>query len=316
VTKLESLADKKHAKASAKSSEAGVDSLNEKDGDPSRVFFAQSFGKNIQNGKKGPVADSVPKTLKTDGQDTSSTSPAMTFDSRKVTDGELARKFSANTEDAGKAMMDRKGEADKAAEKELTGSFAKVLKETSGSAKSSDESSITRPLSATDLYGKVADLKTASTASASDKTLPAYVTDQVAKQISKAVKNGDTEIRFHIKPPDMGKVQLSIASTKDGLKIHIMAEHQSTRDMIMSQTSDLKTLLADQGIRLEKIDVGLSGDFGQSLAQARQETDNSGRERKNKEKPAFQIDGIAENSVGTPETVPLRYTRGNLDLVA
>lgn len=174
-----------------------------------------------------------------------------------------------------------------------------------------------KALAGSSVYGKTSEV---TQANASEKNLPAYVTDQVAKQISKAIRNGDSEIKFHIKPPDMGRVELSISHTANGLKISILAEHSNTRDMLMNQASDLKSILADQGIRLEKMDVGMSGDFGgQSMAQARHDSDQSNKGRKQKDKPLFSMDPLSnepkQNAMGNLMAAE-RYTRGKLDLVA
>ncbi len=181
---------------------------------------------------------------------------------------------------------------------------------------SAESNPAVKSLAGTGFYGKTAEMTQAGT---TEKTLPAYVTDQVARQISKAVRNGDSEIRFHIKPPDMGRVELSIATTASGLKISILTEHSATRDMLMNQSTDLRAILADQGIRIEKMDVGLSGNFGQNMAQARHDSDQSGKGRKQKDKPLFTLDPVAEKTRG--DTMATRvaaagYTRGKLDLVA
>jgi len=174
-----------------------------------------------------------------------------------------------------------------------------------------------KALAGSSVYGKTSEV---TQPNVTEKTLPAYVTDQVAKQISKAIRNGESEIKFHIKPPDMGRVELSITHTANGLKISILAEHSTTRDMLMNQASDLKSILADQGIRLEKMDVGMSGDFGgQSMAQARHDSDQSNKGRKQKDKPLFSMDPLSteprENAMNNLMAAG-RYTRGKLDLVA
>jgi flagellar hook-length control protein FliK len=172
-----------------------------------------------------------------------------------------------------------------------------------------------KALSGSDIYGKVSDMKATGSA---EKNLPSYVTDQVARQISKAIKLGESEISFSIRPPEMGRVQLSIENTRDGLRINIVTEQHATRDMILSHTTDLRTLLADQGIRLDKLDVDVSGNFGQSMAQARQEAENSGsgKERKNRDKAAFNLDRTTETVSDEHPARSWRQTRGNLDLVA
>ena len=210
-------------------------------------------------------------------------------------------------------MTASSGEPDGSVEFQLV----KAVKGKTVTAQDSGESShlSVKAMTGAGVYGKTAEM---TQVSPSDKTLPAYVTDQVARQISKAVRNGDSEIRFHIKPPDMGRVELSIASTANGLKISILTEHGATRDMLMNQATDLKTILADQGIRIEKMDVGLSGNFGQSMAQTRHDSDQSGKGRKQKDKALFTMDSISEPRENTLKTMmtAARTTRGRLDLVA
>ncbi|GAB6095885.1 hypothetical protein JCM14469_21380 [Desulfatiferula olefinivorans] len=200
---------------------------------------------------------------------------------------------------------------------EAVPSFEKALKEVP--APSHDNADATpftvKALSGSDLYGKVSDMKAAGP---NEKALPSYVTDQVARQISKAVRLGESEITFSIRPPEMGRVQLSIENTRDGLRINIVTEQHATRDMILSHSTDLRTLLADQGIRLEKLDVDVSGSFGQSMAQARQEAENSGsgKGRRHRGKNDSAPAGITGTVSEDHPVRSWRRTRGNLDLVA
>lgn len=196
--------------------------------------------------------------------------------------------------------------------------FAAVTKEVKPSLSSAKEGPETlvfnaKTMSGTEVYEKIADSKSALP---SEKTLPSYVTEQVTRQIGRAVKMGESEITFHIKPPDLGRVQLSIEHSHEGMKIRIVTEQHATRDMIMSHANDMRTMLADQGIRLDKIDVDVSGNFGQSMAQARQEAGQSGKERKNRDGESFSLDKTAKEETEEPEVRRVKYARGNLDLVA
>ncbi|MBU1168214.1 MAG: flagellar hook-length control protein FliK [Proteobacteria bacterium] len=274
---------------------------------------AQTFGNSIKSVNKIQTADgTAPSSIsESKAQDTTALRfGAPTIKSPQPSSGEKSDSafFSGAKADALKMSA-------KETPKESLPSFEKSLKESTSLPKDGTESPAfaAKSLSGTDIYGRVSDLKASQT---SDKTLPAYVTDQVARQISKAVKLGESEIKFHIRPPDMGRVQLSIENTREGVKISILTEQHTTRDMILSHTTDLKAMLSDQGIRLDKIDVDVSGNFGQSMAQARQNAEHSGKERRNKNQESFSPDNIADENLENPTIRSLRYTKGNLDLVA
>jgi len=101
------------------------------------------------------------------------------------------------------------------------------------------------------------------------KLLPSYMLNQVSRQIVKSVENGNTEIRLQLKPPHLGRLQITIETLNDTLKVNIVTEHHATRDMLMANSTELKTILFDQGIRLEKVEVQLAFNFDQSMSNAK-----------------------------------------------
>lgn len=199
--------------------------------------------------------------------------------------------------------------------KDHTSPFEKAVKEFGTVSKESDEPGGLpgKGVAGSEILQKVASFKSVSL---SEKTLPSYVTEQVARQIANAVRNGESEIKFQITPPELGRLELSIETTKSGLRISILAEQNATRDMLLSNTGDLRTLLSDHGIKLDKIDVDLSGNFGQSMAQARQGADNSGKGRRNRDSSEFRLDNTKGDVADESNKNPVRYRKGNLDLVA
>lgn len=150
----------------------------------------------------------------------------------------------------------------------------------------------------------------------SDKTLPSYVTNQVSMKIANAAKNGETAFKIQIKPPEMGRLQISLDFTNNGLKVGILAEHTATRDMLLSNSSELKSILADQGIRLDKVQVDVSGDFNQSMADARNESGNSGKKQGKREGSESVFEQVvASESAGFTNETYLRTEAGRLSLV-
>ena len=113
------------------------------------------------------------------------------------------------------------------------------------------------------------------------KNLPNYVTNQIGKGIFKAVNNGETELKLQLKPPELGRIVMRIDDAGGGMRVNVMAENHSARDILISHAHDLKTTLANSGISLESFDVEMGKDFGQSMADARGQSGQSGKKGKN-----------------------------------
>ena len=281
--------------------------------------FARAFGDSIHGNNKKVVKDGAESHSVTETIDPKN--PALRFDTENSLGLQNNKNTTTDSGDQAQALAaggEKKNlqESDLAALKNIHD--AKLSKDSAVTGKGNEDSASfsMKNIAGSGVYGKTSEVNTVS---ATEKNLPAYVTDQVARQISRAVKNGDSEIKFHIKPPDMGRVELSIQTTANGLRINVIAEQGTTRDMILNHASELKNLLAEQGIRLEKMDVNLSGDFGQGMAQARQESDHSGRGRRNKDKPVFSMDPISgelKDNTMTTFFPTGQQSRGRLDLVA
>jgi flagellar hook-length control protein FliK len=98
--------------------------------------------------------------------------------------------------------------------------------------------------------------------------LPGYLLNQVSRQIIRLRNAGGNELTLQLKPPHLGRMKLNIEQTAGGIKVGIIVESAVAKDMLLANTNDLKASLADQGLRLDKIDVESQADFGQSMAQA------------------------------------------------
>ncbi len=107
------------------------------------------------------------------------------------------------------------------------------------------------------------------------RTLPAYVVNQVSRQIFRSYQNGTKEIRLQLNPPNLGRLQMNIDSSGEMLRVHIVTEQQSTQELLVSHAGELKSILTEQGLRLDKIDVQFDQYFEQSFSYARQESNRS-----------------------------------------
>ena len=145
------------------------------------------------------------------------------------------------------------------------------------------------------------------------RTLPAYVLNQVSRQIIRSHHTGSKEIRLQLHPPNLGRLQINIDGSGGGIRVNIAAEQQGTQELLLSHAGELKSLLNEQGFRLEKIDVQFEQYFDQSLSYARQESNKSNNRRQRGAGPQEhrKVDSTPEElSETTPEG------EGILDLVA
>ncbi|MGB5157838.1 flagellar hook-length control protein FliK [Desulfobacterium sp. N47] len=95
--------------------------------------------------------------------------------------------------------------------------------------------------------------------------MPAYTVEQLGKQISRSVARGDRIINLHLTPPELGSVKLSMEIKDSILHLKIVAESSSAKEVLLNNSHDLKTVLADQGIKLERLDIRVESNSGNAL---------------------------------------------------
>jgi flagellar hook-length control protein FliK len=151
---------------------------------------------------------------------------------------------------------------------------------------------------------------------AAGRNLPGYLLNQVGRQIIRLRNAGENEMTLQLKPPHLGRMKLNIEHTAGGIKVGIVVESTAARDMLLANTHDLKTALADQGLRLDKIDVEAQADFDQSMAQAgRGFGQSGGRKGRWAEQRQANAGGLSDSPPVT-ENDAGGLDSGRLDLVA
>ncbi len=113
-------------------------------------------------------------------------------------------------------------------------------------------------------------------AGSSSRSLPLYMAGQVSRQISRSIMEGKDHIRLRLKPPHLGTVRLEMVMKGNVLKLDVAAENQVTRELLLSHIQELKQSLVEQGIKLERMDVHTSYQFGESMKDARKEHNGKG----------------------------------------
>ncbi len=147
------------------------------------------------------------------------------------------------------------------------------------------------------------------------RPLPAHVTHQVSKSLVRAIDQGENLIRIQLKPPELGRLMMTIDNSGNTLKVSIVTETLAARDILTSTAVDLKSVLSSSGVTLERFEVDMNADFRQSMADARHQADQFSRRRQNREKGLAGI-STAENSDSATGLSGVLNPDGSLHFVA
>lgn len=100
--------------------------------------------------------------------------------------------------------------------------------------------------------------------------LPAYLIDQVVKQISRSILRGERVIRLQLKPPELGVLKVEVDIKDNILKLGMTTENSSVKQLLLSNVHELRAALIEQGVKLERFDVQMNYNFDQSLANSKE----------------------------------------------
>ena len=144
--------------------------------------------------------------------------------------------------------------------------------------------------------------------------LQASIVDQVGKQISRSILRGDQLVTLLLKPPDLGTVRIEIDIKDHILRLSMIAEHHSVKELLLNNVHELKEALVQHGVKLEKVDVQINYNFGQSLNASKEGSENGQGWRRDIDGERFHSDNHTEG----PHERPINIMSGSnlLDLVA
>ncbi len=150
-----------------------------------------------------------------------------------------------------------------------------------------ENSKITEPSVLSGVDSKIQDMQSGTQmlrGKPSLNDLPAYVTHQVSKSLVKAIHQGENILRIQLKPPELGRLVMTIDNTGNTMKVSIMTENHATKEILASNINDIRTVLANSGVNLERFDVDMNSNFQQSMADARNQAGNPGKRQQNRER--------------------------------
>ena len=104
---------------------------------------------------------------------------------------------------------------------------------------------------------------------------PRALTGQIAVQIQKSVAQGQDTIKIHLKPAELGRVEIKLDVMQDGrVAATIVADRPETLEMLQRDTRGLQQALQDAGLKSNSAD--LSFNLGGGNASGEQHADNTG----------------------------------------
>ena len=146
------------------------------------------------------------------------------------------------------------------------------------------------------------------------RQIPLYVVNQVARQISLSLQRGENRLRFQLRPPQLGAIQIDMDMKDSVLKIGMTTDNNSVKEFLVSSIQELRDTLVQHGVKLEKIDVQVNYNLGQSMAQARRGQNGFQRQRQEQRGGPGMLAGNSDVS----ETTTPRIIRADalVDIVA
>jgi len=143
---------------------------------------------------------------------------------------------------------------------------------------------------------------------------PAHLIDEVGKQISRSLLRGERVIRLQLKPPDLGTLRVKVDMKDNILKLGIITENNSVKELLLSNVHELREALVQQGVKLDRLDVQINYNFGHSLADSKEGLNKGQRWGQD----IHEVPFMAGDAMEEPISGPWNMATGDrlLDLVA
>ena len=98
-----------------------------------------------------------------------------------------------------------------------------------------------------------------------NRVLESKISEQIIEKVNLNIKNGKKEIKIKLKPEFLGRISMKISTDNQQIMVKVMAEHLHVKELIENNLNHLKTALNQHGLDVDKFDVFLAQDSGQSF---------------------------------------------------
>ncbi len=100
----------------------------------------------------------------------------------------------------------------------------------------------------------------------SGTVFPPNVVETVGKEIAAFLQRGERMLRIQLKPAELGTVNIEMDTKENVIKLSIVAETSSARELFLSNHNELRRVLEGHGIRLENLEIQMNDGFAQTMA--------------------------------------------------
>ena len=97
------------------------------------------------------------------------------------------------------------------------------------------------------------------------RVLESKISEQIIEKVNLNIKNGKKEIKIKLKPEFLGRISMKISTDNQQIMVKVVAEHSHVKELIENNLNQLKTALNQHGLEVDKFDVTLAQDSGQSF---------------------------------------------------
>ncbi|MBA4357940.1 MAG: hypothetical protein C0405_09475 [Desulfovibrio sp.] len=106
--------------------------------------------------------------------------------------------------------------------------------------------------------------------------LPAHVVRQVGQALTQMVAKEQTTLRLELKPPSLGELNLELAVKDGNVTAKLVAENAAAKQALEAGMDQLKQDLANQGLKIARVEITVNPDAQRAQAQAGGEGHNRG----------------------------------------
>ena len=107
-----------------------------------------------------------------------------------------------------------------------------------------------------------------SQAASARASLPAYVIRQVGDQMAQMVNRNLSTLRLNLKPPELGGLKLELTVKDGAVRATLVAETNAAKQALDAGAEQLRQMLNQQGLKLERLDVFVQADSHETQAEA------------------------------------------------
>lgn len=126
---------------------------------------------------------------------------------------------------------------------------------------------------------------------------------QVGRQVASSLKKNDHEVTFQVRPPSLGRIQMRIEKEGEHISVRIVSEKEKAGEVLAAGKQELRVLLADHGIKVDRIEV----DAGGTMNLMSQDGGAEGRDGRGRSSPRHG--GAGPQGDADPETAPRQDKR-------